>query len=332
MKKVLVVHTWGIGDWLYFTPVIQALRQRFKALKIDVILGTPHARQIVGLYKNVSIKGVFNVRKELWGLALVLLKLASERYDTLIFSAGLDSSKADLLASLIRAKNKIALLTNDKKPRFLNLFMQFDKGQHMVINNLKILDLIGVKYTYSSPFIPLDDIPSPFPRSVLIHPGCELRHAYKRWPTERFAFVAEQLLDKGTKVSVVLGPSERELEKYFTYLKGRDNFKLYSELAFLELISVIACHETILNNDSSLGHIAAAIGRHVITIFGPSDPVKNLPFTANSSIIRIAKALPCMPCMHREGKFGCLEHFCLKGISTDEVVKQVAFLTSGDRT
>lgn len=321
MRRILIVHTWGIGDWLFFIPVIKALMVKYRDIEIDVILGTPGTKQIVELYPKVHIQAVTNVRKGLRGMVKAVLKTWYKKYDALIFTAGVDSRKADKLASLIRADRKIALLTSQHKPRFLSDADQYDPGIHRLENNLKFLNILQIESSNNHcPFLPFRTVEKVIPNSILLHPGSDAHNTYKRWPIERFVSLSEKLLQDNWQVSVVLGPGEIELAQAFSSLHKNDKFKIYQQMTLKEVLRVIVMHQTLLNNDTSLGHLAAALGKHVITIFGPGDPVQVKPYGRSCIVVKTTKKLDCMPCMRAGGRYGCPQAPCVADIEVDTLM------------
>jgi len=322
LHKILIVHTWGIGDWLFFTPVIKALKDKWPDVNIDVVLGTPNTRNIVKLYPEVHIRAVTDVRKGPWGILKAVLKTWHKKYDALIFTAGVDSRKADKLASLIRARKKIALQTRQHKSRFLSDVTQYDPSIHRVENNLKIVDMLQIKRpNQHCPFLPFCTSEKSMPNSILLHPGSEARNAFKRWPIQRFVCLSEKLLREDWSVSVVLGPAEIELARAFSSLQKNDRFEIYQHMTLQEVLHIVCRHQILLNNDTSLGHFAAALGKRVITIFGPGDPVQVRPYSTNCIALRTTKDMKCMPCMRSGGQYGCSEALCVADIQEGSVME-----------
>lgn len=322
MNKVLIVHTWGIGDWISFTPVLKQLVTQYPQDQVDVLLGTPGTKIIVDYYPEVNVVGICDVRKGSWGMVYHALRLRRTKYDLLIFTAGVSSKKADLLSSLTRAECKVALRTTYHRPRFLSSWIDYDCKKHLVENNLELRKLIGLKLTEEvCTYIPLRKKGNTLPDGLLIHPGCDKANTYKRWPVERFVQVANKLLDMGRHISVILGPDELELNDFFSPLKKYELFRLLTNLNFTNLLDEISSHEHFLCSDSSLGHIAAALNRSVVAIYGPGDPVINRPYGAKTQILRTNMDLGCMPCMTPGGKNGCHERICLTDITVDRVIE-----------
>lgn len=320
--KVLVVHTWGIGDWLFFTPVLRLLREAHPELEVDLILGTPTTRAIVEFYPEVRLLGTADVRRGPWGIAIEALRSRASRYDALVFPAGINSDKADMLAALIRADGKAALRTSHREPIFLNRCAQYDGKLHLVDNNLKLAGLLGLRPgPEAGPYLPRPAVSArPVEGSVLIHPGSDPVNSYRRWPAERFASVAQALLREGRPVCVILGPGERGLAGYFSDLIDRKGFRLCEGLPFARVVELVAAHQTLLNSDSALGHIAAALGLRTISIFGPADPGTSGPYSPRAAVIRTSRKLECMPCVRPGGLYGCAPRPCLMDVGIEEVL------------
>ncbi|ODS34584.1 MAG: putative heptosyltransferase [Candidatus Scalindua rubra] len=319
MNRVLIVHTWGIGDWLYFTPVLKGLVAKYPHAQIDVLLGTPMARAIMDYYPEVRVVGVGDVTKGFWSVVYHVLKSRRNKYDLLLFSAGVSSRKADLLSLLIRAEQKVALRTVSHIPLFLTAWKNYDYKKHILENNLQLRSLIGLEITEKvCTYLPHEKSVEIMPNSLLIHPGCNSTHSYKRWPVKRFVQVANNLLNGGRSVSVVLGPDELEMKDDFSSLQKFSSFRLLMNLSFANLLEEISKHELFFCSDSALGHIAAALDKLVVTILGPGDPVITRPYSKKTRVLRTERNLNCMPCMRPGGKHGCHERSCLTDITVEK--------------
>ena len=322
MKKFLVIHTWGIGDWLFFTPVLKALKDEYPGAEIDVLIGKPLTAKAVELYPEVKIRAVTDSLNGFSGMVKAVLSLRKNKYDAALFTAGLDSKKADLLSLLIRAKKKYALRSLNHTPHFLSGSLSFEAGVHQVENNLKLLDLMGIARPESpAPYLPAPPSEKPLPGSFLLHPGCDSRSSYKRWPAGRFSDLAGKLLNSGRRVSVILGPGEEDLSKFFMSLTRNDNFSLYSGRSLAETVEIINGHEFFINTDSGLGHIAGALGKKTVTIFGPADPKKSRVYSKRAVTVVRPDRLDCMPCFRPGGKYGCEDKRCLSLIQADDIIK-----------
>lgn len=155
----------------------------------------------------------------------------------------------------------------------------------------------------------LDARTAPF----ILCPGAEYGPA-KRWPAEHFAELAKQLRTEGHEVWIVGSAGERELgELIGSAAPGAVN--LTGKTTLEAAIDVMASAQAVITNDSGLMHVAAALERPLVALYGSSMPAYTPPSAERVRIIY--HALECSPCFARECPLG---HFrCLRGIEPGEV-------------
>ena len=91
------------------------------------------------------------------------------------------------------------------------------------------------------------------------------------------------------------------------------------ETSLDEAMAVIGLSKIVISNDSGLMHIAAALQKPQIAIFGSSDPKHTPPLSSKAKVIWLN--LPCSPCHRRECPLGHLK--CLKEISPEQVFNSI---------
>jgi heptosyltransferase-2 len=147
-------------------------------------------------------------------------------------------------------------------------------------------------------------------RYAVLCPGAEYGPA-KRWPY--FPELAKRI---GMPV-VLLGSS-----KDAAAAAGIDGTNLVGSTTLDEAIDLIAGAELVVSNDSGLMHVAAALGRPLVALFGSSSPEKTPPAPGHSRIVWLKPE--CSPCFERECPLG---HFkCMREMSVDTVLAEVARL------
>jgi heptosyltransferase-1 len=117
---------------------------------------------------------------------------------------------------------------------------------------------------------------------VLLIPGAGW--GAKRWPAERYADVAVRLRDAGYAVVVNAGPGEESLADEVARLSNGAAAVLRSSIS--ELIAVTRRAALIIGGDTGPLHLASALGRPVVGIFGPTDPARNGPFGGRFRVLR----------------------------------------------
>jgi len=154
------------------------------------------------------------------------------------------------------------------------------------------------------------------PEVVCLNPGAAFGAA-KHWSTEYFAHLAQELVDRrGSGVLVLCGPAERDLARRLAALARREAVVTLAEEP-LSLGLTKACvrrADLLVTTDSGPRHFAAALGRPVVTLFGPT----HIPWTETyyARAIHLQKQVPCGPCQLRVCP---LDHGCMTQLTPAEV-------------
>ncbi|QYF91764.1 lipopolysaccharide heptosyltransferase II [Massilia sp. PAMC28688] len=156
---------------------------------------------------------------------------------------------------------------------------------------------------------------------VVFAPGAEFGAA-KRWPARHFAALAQEVLavSPGAQVVLLGSPKDREACEEIIALTGPAHmFNLAGATKLDEAIAVIARAATVVANDSGLLHIASALNRPVMALYGPTDPDHAPPFSdiARSFSLRLA----CSPCRQRECPLG--HHDCMEKMDAGVVWREL---------
>ena len=148
----------------------------------------------------------------------------------------------------------------------------------------------------------------------------------KRWPTEHFATLAQQLIANEADARVILlgGKADYALGESIRIQAANDS-KIYNwcgDTSLDEAIALIGMSKALVSNDSGLMHIGAALKVPQVAIFGSSDPHHTPPLSDKAQVIWLN--LPCSPCHKRECPLRHLK--CLKDISPENVFKVIQSL------
>lgn len=166
--------------------------------------------------------------------------------------------------------------------------------------------------------------PSVAIKILALCPGAEYGPA-KRWPTEYYAEVARHKIDQGWQVWLFGSEKDKadaaqinkECSGFCTDFTGRTSLA--------EAMDLMSLVNTVVSNDSGLMHVAAALDRKVIAIYGSSDPGFTPPLNDKAHIISLN--LDCAPCFKRECPLGHTK--CLTGITPDQVLEYITVTQSG---
>src|SRR5262245_31790797 len=142
----------------------------------------------------------------------------------------------------------------------------------------------------------------------------------KRWPEDRFAALADRLIEAlGSRVVFIGAASERDgADRVIRQMKRRGAVNLAGETGMTELIGALDACDLIISNDTGPAHIAAALGRPTLTIFGPTNEFETAPRGARAESIR-AEGVECARCMLRDCP---IDHRCMTRIAPSEVFER----------
>ncbi len=153
-------------------------------------------------------------------------------------------------------------------------------------------------------------------------PGAEYGPA-KRWPAPYYAEVANAKLAQGWQVFLLGSSKDAPVTAQVQALTQGRCLDLAGHTSLAEAIDLMALAAAVVSNDSGLMHVAAALGRPVVALFGSSDPGHTPPLSAKAQVLYLS--LSCSPCFARECPLGHLR--CLKDLSPARVL---AALEIGD--
>jgi heptosyltransferase II len=154
------------------------------------------------------------------------------------------------------------------------------------------------------------------PHVVCLNPGAAFGSA-KYWPEEHFALLARELVDRrGTGVLVLCGPGERDLARRIVHCSGRPQvYSLADQPLSLGLTKAcIRRGDLLVTTDSGPRHFAAAFGRPVVTLFGPTHIAWTETYYPRA--VHLQKQVDCGPCQQR---ICPLDHRCMTGLTPAEV-------------
>ncbi len=156
---------------------------------------------------------------------------------------------------------------------------------------------------------------------VALCPG-SINSRAKRWPAERYAALADRLIDElDAEVLLIGSPSERDVSVQVASHMRRHPIIATGTTDLSSATAMLSLVDLLVTNDTGPAHIASALGRPTLVIFGPTNPLTTPPFSPVGEIIRQPPV--CAPCMLRDCP---IDHRCMTAISPDEVFQRAAAL------
>lgn len=349
MKRVLVVQPYGIGDLLFLTPVLRALRQMPGSETVDMILGS---RTDAVIAANPHINEIFSINKDVWhaqgkwkafrDMRELTSKLVKKKYDLL-----LDYSlrgEYGFWAQFFLGIPRRAGFDYKKRAFFHNIKFPIPEGfhkKHVAEYFAALAEKAGVPVRDLSMEFYVSTADRKNADGILKELGAGNFLAlsagggeswgkdahFKRWPPKYFAQLAEKFKSKyGISGAVILGSGgENELaQEVLQGLRG-PALNLCGKVSLGVSAALIEKSQVFLGNDGGLMHLAHALKRPVIALFGPVDPVSYGPFPLRASAAAVVKEnLECRPCYAKFRYNGSCEHRkCLQELTPDEVLTQL---------
>ncbi|HWS56777.1 MAG TPA: lipopolysaccharide heptosyltransferase II [Pyrinomonadaceae bacterium] len=154
---------------------------------------------------------------------------------------------------------------------------------------------------------------------VALCPGSTNSRA-KRWPAERFAALADLLAERaGAQVLLIGSREELEVSEAVSRLTRRRPVMLTGQTDLAQTVALLSVADLLVTNDTGPAHLAAAVARPVVVIFGPTDPTTTRPFTPLAELVREPPA--CAPCMLRDCP---IDHRCMTAVTPEAVYARAA--------
>ena len=336
---ILIIKLSAIGDVVHSLPLLEVLRGRFPASRIDwvieeaasnIVEGHPDLDELIvfprkSLLERCIKKGEYvNVGRE---LITFLKELRGREYHVVIDLQGL--LKSGVLTFFAKGSRKIGLNgAREGSSVFVKEQVSFPGPEiHALDRYLYVAKHLGVVDPVWNGNIPIYDTDKRYVDDLLV--GLEVNRELvainpmakwesKLWDLERFACLAD-VIHKELGAAIIFTGSETDkiaIEKIVAGMRtkalnlaGKTNLK---QLAYLYQKCMV-----VVSTDTGPMHMAAAMGSSVVAIFGPTSPLRTGPYGRKHRVVRAG--LPCSPCF----KKSCDHMSCMKGIPVEQVFEKV---------
>lgn len=150
---------------------------------------------------------------------------------------------------------------------------------------------------------------------LILCPGAEFGPS-KRWPEKNYAQVANHYLDQNWQVWIFGSAKDSEVAQSIQQLTHQRCIDLTGRTSLGDAIDLMSLAQLVISNDSGLMHIAAALGRSLIAIYGSTDPGFTPPLT--DKVIIVQEKIACSPCFKRICPL--THHDCMQKLTVQKVL------------
>ena len=304
--KILVVKLSSLGDLFHALPAVHAVRMGLGA-KVDWVTQPAYA-ELVRCFDDVNRVIVFPRRGWLADGPAFLRDLRRERYDLILDLQGL--LKSALVARLARGGRRLGPSFHREGARLLYHAVAGPRNRerHAVEEALDVVRLLGLP-------VPAPVFPLHVPRQELAagHPRIAIiprsRWPTKNWAVANFIAAARAVREKTSATFFLVGaPEDRVAGGEIAQALGVAAVDLCGKTSLVELGSLLQEMDLVLTVDTGPMHLAAALGRPVLALFGPTNPRRTGPYGPRHRVLTAAD-LACRPCYEdicRNGKPDCM--------------------------
>ena len=322
MKLLVVAPSW-IGDTIIAQPMLRLIKLRDPGVHIDVLAAdwcAPLLRrmqEVDGMVLNPFGHGQFRLRQR----RALGRQLAASGYDA---------------AYVLPNSWKSALV-----PWFAGIPRRIGyrgEARYGLLNERHVLDELALPLQVQRYAALVGALPEELPRPrlesnreqqrdtrsklglpengepVVFCPGAEFGPA-KRWPAEHYATLAKRIASVADPVWIIGSARDKPVGDDIERLADGKALNLCGRSSLDQAIDLIATARCVVSNDSGLMHVAAALDRPLVALYGSSSPAYTPPLSPRAKII--ASDLDCSPCFKRECPLGHLD--CLNKLDPKRV-------------
>ena len=336
MPRILIVAPSWIGDTLLAQPLLRRLHDKLGRVSIEA-LAPPWCGPLLERMPEISeviaspyAHGELNLRAR-WKFGH---ELAQRKYDQAIVLP--NSFKSALIPFFANIPLRAGYV-GESRYGLLNLVHKLDQAKLplMAERYAQLAEKPGTELQRPLPLVRLEVDPVNTARATsrldldrsrpiaAFCPGAEYGPA-KRWPARHFATLARELAGRGYAVWLIGSAKDAELGEEIRAQSGDVCKNLCGKTDLASAIDLLSCSAVVVSNDSGLMHVAAALGKPLIALYGSSSPDHTPPLSLSSQpgLAHVAKIdIACSPCFARECPLG---HFkCMNDLLPERVLAEI---------
>ncbi len=326
-SKILLIKLGAEGDVLRTTPLLYGLREKYPGTEITWLT----AKGSVPLLKNnpfidriltdfVRLENfydlVINLDKDTRALRTATRLGAGKK-----FGFGVKNGKICALndesdyALRLGIDDELKFKKNKKTYQeiiFEQCSLKYKRQEY-------ILELSPKQREFSKRFAERHKLPSSVWK-IGLNTGCGPKYPKKKWTTDGFVQLARRLTGEGAKVFLLGGPREIRRNQEIIRELNSEIIDTGSNNSLEDFVSIINCCDLVVSGDTVAMHLAIALKKKVVALFGPTCPEEIDLYNRG---VKIISPIPCSPCYKKICK---KKPDCMESISSEEVLVAVGKL------
>lgn len=338
-KNIVVRGTNWVGDAMMTVPALREIRRLFPEAHITLAT-RPWAK---GLFSGAEFIDELQVH-EGSGLRSVVQQVREWRKQSfdlaILFPNSLETA---LVASLARVPFRIGYATDGRQALLTHALElpEWRSVKHEVFYYLQIvaelewlikheqtflnrqpdssLNISSGRQAAARDFLRSHGVGSSNDGRVLIAlcPG-SINSRAKRWPAERYAELGDRLIGELQAEVILIGSAaEVDVSHAVSRQMRKQPVVLTGQTDLAQLVAILSQVDLLVTNDTGPAHIASALGRPTLVIFGPTNPLTTRPFSSYGQVLR--QPPDCAPCMLRDCP---IDHRCMTAITPADVFER----------
>lgn len=344
-QRILLIKPSSLGDIIHALPVLAAIRRTWPQAHVAWLVGSSFASLLAG---HPLLDEVIAFDRErfgrMWRSPAIFAEfwrfvgqIRRRHFDLVIDLQGL--IRSGILAYFGGVPQRVGFAdAREGAWLFYNRRVRCPAGaMHAVQKNLHLAKTLGLAATPVEFPLPVSAEESreagqllaaaaggPLAGMTAVVVGA--RWESKLWPATRFAELIDRVhADGGTRCVLLGAPADRALAAAIAdACRGSPRpVDLVGRSSLRQLVALLDRAEQVICLDSGPMHIAAALNKPLVSIFGPTSPERTGPYSPAARVARVP--LPCSPCYRRTCPLG--HHDCMQKLTVDQVLTHVRKLT-----
>ncbi len=339
-RRILIIGPSWVGDMVMAQTLFKVLRQQYPGCEIDVLApewSKPLLTRMPEVRRGLAMP-LGHGQLQLLTRRRLGKELQANGYDqSIVLPNSLKSALIPFFADIpVRTGwrgemrygllNDLRVLDKAKYPLMIERFVALGMPAGAVLPDPIPRPSLSVKQDAAAKLFAEKGLKG---KVLALCPGAEFGPA-KRWPDKHYARVAAYFLDRDWQVVLMGSGKDSEVaERIRSALPPTASARclnLCGKTSLGQAIDILSQVTAVVSNDSGLMHIAAALGRPLVVVYGSTSPGFTPPLAERVAIEQIP--VDCGPCFKRECPLGHMK--CLVDLEPERVIRSLATLTDAE--